>query len=133
MNNEKYNQIIDEVYENYLKGGDIKWLKKTEVDTPLGEMTIHIPYTKDEFIDKCKTDQEFSERRGLKMEERELSLNDRILEFAKRNLDPYEFRRGGKFGIVIPQWKTLQVLNKHNIPTRAISLTYQNESIQFYL
>ncbi len=37
---------IDEAYENYLKGGDIKWLKQEEVDTPIGKMNIPIPYTK---------------------------------------------------------------------------------------
>ena len=72
MNNEKMNQMIDEAYENYLKGGDIKWLKQEEVDTPIGKMNIPIPYTKEEFINKCKTDTEFSERWGLKIEEREV-------------------------------------------------------------
>ena len=64
--------MIDEAYENYLKGGDIKWLKQEEVDTPIGKMNIPIPYTKEEFIDKCKTDKEFSEKWGLKIEEREV-------------------------------------------------------------
>ena len=72
MNNEKMNQMIDEAYENYLKGGDIKWLKQEEVDTPIGKMNMPIPYTKEEFINKCKTDSEFSERWGLKIEEREV-------------------------------------------------------------
>jgi len=63
---------IDEAYENYLKGGDIKWLKQEEVDTPIGKINIPIPYTKEEFIDKCKTDKEFSEKWGLKIEEREV-------------------------------------------------------------
>ena len=72
MNNEKMNQMIDEAYENYLKGGDIKWLKQEEVDTPIGKMNIPIPYTKEEFINKCKTNPEFSERWGLKIEEREV-------------------------------------------------------------
>ena len=72
MNKEKMNQMIDEAYENYLKGGDIKWLKQEEVDTPIGKMNMPIPYTKEEFINKCKTDTEFSERWGLKIEEREV-------------------------------------------------------------
>jgi hypothetical protein len=76
MNNEKMNQMINEAYENYLKGGHIKWLNQEEVDTPIGKMNIPIPYTKEEFINKCKTDSEFSEKWGLKIEERELSLDD---------------------------------------------------------
>jgi thymidylate synthase len=55
-------------------------------------------------------------------------LNDRVLEFAKRDLDPSEFRRGGNYGTVIPEERTLEVLNNHNIPTRAISLMYNARS-----
>ena len=51
-------------YANYLKGGDIKWLKNIEVETPLGKMNVPIPYTKEEFINKIKTDAEFAERWG---------------------------------------------------------------------
>jgi thymidylate synthase len=66
---------------------------------------------------------------GFQVYTRELSLNDRILEFAKRDLDPSEFRRGGNYGTVIPDEKTLEVLNKHNIPTRAISLMWNQRSV----
>jgi len=65
---------------------------------------------------------------GFQVYTRELSLNDRVLEFAKRGLDPSEFRRGGNYGTVIPKEKTLEVLDKHNIPTRAISLMYNARS-----
>jgi hypothetical protein len=34
-------------------------------------------YNQEEFINKCKTDTEFSEKWGLKIEERELSLDER--------------------------------------------------------
>jgi len=66
---------------------------------------------------------------GFQVYTRELSLNDRILEFAKRDLDPSEFRRGGNYGTVIPEEKTLEVLNKHNIPIRAISLMWNQRSV----
>jgi thymidylate synthase len=65
---------------------------------------------------------------GFQAYTRELSLNDRILEFANRDLDPSEFRKGGNYGTVIPEEKTLEVLNKHNIPTRAISLMFNMRS-----
>ena len=70
---------------------------------------------------------------GFQVYTRELSLNDRILEFAKRDLDPSEFRRGGNYGTVIPEEKTLEVLNKHNIPTRAISLMWNQRSVDTFL
>ena len=43
---------INEAYENYLKGGHIKWLNQVEVDTPIGKINIPIPHTKEEFINK---------------------------------------------------------------------------------
>jgi thymidylate synthase len=42
-----------DAYQNYLKGGDIKWLK-----------SFGIPYPKDEFINKIKTDDEFAKKWG---------------------------------------------------------------------
>jgi thymidylate synthase len=65
---------------------------------------------------------------GFQVYTRELSLNDRILEYAKRGLDPYEFMKY-KSGLIIPESKTLEVLNKYNIPTRAISLMWNQRSV----
>ena len=98
---------IDEAYENYLKGGDIKWLKQEEVDTPIGKMNIPIPYTKEEFIDKCKTDKEFSEKWGLKIEEREvLAQIDQTNPILKGSTALYS--------------------------RKLITLTYNNETIESY-
>jgi thymidylate synthase len=70
---------------------------------------------------------------GFQVYTRELSLNDRVLEFAKRDLDPSEFRRGGNYGTVIPKERTLEVLNNHNIPKRAISLMWNQRSTDTFL
>ena len=130
MNNKKMNQMIDEAYENYLKGGDIKWLKQEEVDTPIGKMNIPTPYTKEEFINKCKTDTEFSERWGLKIEERELSWKERV-EIARKTLSKEEFFEYGNLSPfttpIITYW-----LNQNNIPTKLITVTYNNETIEVY-
>jgi len=67
--NKEQQELLDEAYENYLKGGHIKWLNQMEVNTPAGKMNIPIPYTQEEFINKCKTDSEFSQKWGLKIEE----------------------------------------------------------------
>jgi thymidylate synthase len=69
---------------------------------------------------------------GFQVYTRELSLNDRILEYAKRGLDPYEFMKY-KSGLIIPESKTLEVLNKYNIPTRAISLMWNQRSVDTFL
>ena len=123
MNNEKMNQMINEAYENYLKGGHIKWLNQEEVDTPIGKMNIPIPYTKEEFINKCKTDSEFSETWGLKIEERELSKSElNIL---------YNIRRG--VGKVDTNYSIGTVKSKDpSIPTKLITITYNNEKIEVY-
>ena len=130
MNNEKMNQMIDEAYENYLKGGDIKWLKQEEVDTPIGKMNIPTPYTKEEFINKIKTDSEFSEKWGLKIEERELSWKERV-EIARKTLSKEEFFEYGNLSPfttpIITYW-----LNQNNIPTKLITVTYNNETIEIY-
>ena len=122
MNNEKMNQIIDEVYKNYLKGGDIKWLNQEEVDTLIGKMNIPIPYTKEEFINKCKTDTEFLEKWGLKIEERELSLKERLnlvsTIIGEEKIRTYE--------------DNLERVDKLNIPTKLITITYNNETIESY-
>ncbi len=62
-------QIIDEVYEYYCisyKDGH-EFYEDAEVKRS---------FTKEEFINKCKTDTEFSERWGLKIEERWQSFLD---------------------------------------------------------
>ncbi len=76
-------QIIDEVYEYYCisyKDGH-EFYEDAEVKRS---------FTKEEFINKCKTDTEFSERWGLKIEERELSLEERNeirdMQYFKNNL-----------------------------------------------
>ena len=105
MNNEKMNQIIDEAYENYLKGGHIKWLNQVEVDTPIGKMNIPIPYTKEEFINKCKTNPEFSETWGLKIEERDV-LNQ------------------------VDQTNPVLIGSTALYPHKLITITYNNETIE---
>jgi len=137
MNNEKMNQMIDEAYENYLKGGHIKWLNKVEVDTPIGKVNIPIPYTKEEFINKCKTDSEFSEKWGLKIEERELSLEEKEYQLEKTNcINDIENDRiiyGHEWEKYIQeQYEGIQLTQGIKIPTKLITITYNNETIEIY-
>ena len=77
-----------------------------------------IKLTKDEFINKCKTDPEFSEKWGLKIEERELSEIDRI-NWAIIN-------RG-----VTPSAPPKE-LDRLQIPTKLITITYNDKTIESY-
>ena len=91
MNNKKYNQIINDAYENYfnktkdltkdnfeVKGNGVIIITEFDLKSinQYGEISGTIsdsyfrPFTKEEFINKCKTDTEFSETWGLKIEEK---------------------------------------------------------------
>ena len=108
MNKERYNQIINEAYENYYEymRDDRQW----ELD-------------KEEFINKCKTDPEFSEKWGLKIEERELSIQERN-EWFKIHLN-------GNNPFMKSDWNDFE-LDQQNIPTKLTVLTYNKETLESY-
>ena len=122
--NKEQQELLDEAYRKYADSHQYfvnGWLH-----------VIPMLHSNETFINECIIDTEFSEKWGLKIEERELSLNDRILEFAKRDLNPSEFRQGGGYGTVIPEEKTLKVLDRHNIPTKLITITYNDTKLESY-
>ena len=111
MNKERYNQIIDESYENYREKNHILYK-----DTA---------WTKEEFINKCKTNPEFSEKWGLKIEERELSLEER----HQLALPIWKEKYGPLADMMVP---TNVDNTPFKIPTKLITLTYNNETIESY-
>ena len=115
MNKERYNQIIDEVYDNY----KTEWMKE---NPPFAGPYTDPCLTQDELIKKCKTDSEFSEKWGLKIEERELSDNERqgILE----RVSPMYY--------MDQQFGGEDIFTRNNIPTKLITLTYNNETVESY-
>jgi hypothetical protein len=117
--NKEQQELLDGAYENYLKGGHIKWLNQMEVNTPAGKMNIPIPYTQEEFINKCKTDTEFSQRWGLKIEERELDMMERwkIADLTP-NMEEFDFAN--------------YMCDKHNVPTKLITVSYNDIKIESY-
>ena len=88
----------------------------------IGEYGVRpILLTIEEFINKIKTDGDFSKEWGLKIEERELSLEERTKYKKKRD------------GIVRTFASyTHQMLDGSNIPTKLITITYKNETIESY-
>ena len=127
MNNEKYNQIIDEVYEKYKKHIETQRdIQKKEVERLRSQgkkVTVALInlLTKEEFINKCKTDTEFSEMWGLKIEERELFMEERQNLYFK--LNP-EFR--------LVHENMNKQMDNFNTPTKLITITYNNETIESY-
>jgi hypothetical protein len=106
MNNEQQS-LIDEAYRNYSKNQFKEWEPGTEYESI------------ESFIRKCKTDQEFSEKWGLKIEERELSLEERATIWNNTH-NP----AGNIF--------THNHYDENNIPKRAISLRYNHKTITSY-
>jgi len=107
MNNEQQ-ELLDEAYNSYL----------TYIHNVVqGENQIYGDwYGKEEFINKCKTDLEFSEKWGLKIEERELTWDERHeLAETKYQIDDVD-----------------DVLDKEGIPTKLITITYNNKTIESY-
>jgi hypothetical protein len=76
--NKEQQGLLDDAYKNYKSTTLENDMKKSAweltVQSMSGEKFI---LSQEEFINKCKTDTEFSERWGLKIEERELSLEER--------------------------------------------------------
>jgi hypothetical protein len=76
-----------------------------------------------EFIKKIKTDDKFSERWGLKIEERELSLEER-----------YKIMQSNPFTATLgkPTMYNNEYYNSKNIPTKLITITYNDTKLEIY-
>jgi hypothetical protein len=120
MSKKAVNQIYDEAYAVYVKetmfSSDPTWLEPVPcMNIKTGEIQMGArQFFKERFINKCKTDSEFSEKWGLKIEERELSLDEEL-----------EYMTGKVFS---EEALTHQV----NTPTRLITVTYNDKIIESY-
>jgi hypothetical protein len=123
-----YNHIINGTYKNYMK-----WAEEHS------KTHLYAPYTQEQFINKCKTDKEFSKKWGLKIEERELSHEE------KRNIynsDPMSY--GGTASQLPPNSKKTKFDPHHaekdwddncaskKVPTKLITITYNDKTIESY-
>jgi hypothetical protein len=112
---------MEEAYKRYMNN----WAK---------ELPRIGPCTQEEFINKIKTDDVFAKKWGVTVEVRELSLEERHMLVRKNYLCPkWDFvldEKGNPVTNPIPQdvW-----YDNYNIPRRAISLTYNNKTIEMLL
>ena len=133
MNEEKYNQIIDEAYENYSK----EYEKDNSIGMCLlvarmdGKRTYRKP-NKEMFVDLCTSDKTFSEKWGLKIEERELSLRERVDIFNSLMIKEEIRTQIATVDVNETYWEKSLNETKHNIPTKIITLEYNNETIESY-
>ena len=136
------NQIIDDAYKNYrLKSNDID-LPENLYNNLIDDLNKDAMFpidnpsrmlSKEKFISKCKTDSEFSEMWGLKIEERALSFEERQKLYVERCLasgDGLSGSAGPNGSIDYEFYEKLFV--KYNVPTRLITITYNNETIESY-
>ena len=117
-------QIIDEAYQNYVRKLKLQNNWASTLSTkPLRFNTIGQQklLTKEEFINKCETDPEFSEKWGLKIEERELGLEERV----KLTINTPEYRNYTE-----EQWK--EYIDSTSSPTKLITITYNDKTIESY-
>jgi hypothetical protein len=127
MTKERYNQIVDEVFKKY---ADSHWTLPENPNGPLLSDQLWslkpMQHSKETFINECKTDKEFPNRFGLKIEERELSLEERIKIWRERT-------KGLHIMLMWGGDKTLEdSLNEQNVPTKLITVTYKDETIEIY-
>ena len=126
MNKERYNQIIDEVYENYKSTTLESDMKKSAWELTVQSMSgKKFIISQEEFINNCKTNPEFSEKWGLKIEERELSLEER----HQLALPIWKEKYGPLADMMVP---TNVDNTPFKIPTKLITLTYKDTIIESY-
>jgi hypothetical protein len=133
--NKEQQELLDEAYRKY---ADSHW---TPPSNPKGKLLsdqlfslVPMEHSKESFINKCKTNNEFSEKWGLKIEERELSLEERcslanFAPFDDRFPDGDDFKWDEHTINIAEDW-----LKQHhpNLPTKLITITYNNKTIESY-
>ena len=129
MSKERYEGIIDGAYKlysnEYEKDNSIGLcLLVQRVD---GRATYRKP-DREMFIALCTHDTSFSEKWGLKIEERELSLEERTKLLVNKSDNKKDFYdRNGRLIV-----EDESILNDSDIPSKLITLTYKNETIEVY-
>jgi hypothetical protein len=145
--NKEQQELLDEAYKNYTKyplatihdhrtnilyqNRDKGWCVLNGRSMVSPHPTRHL--TQQEFINKCKTDTEFSEKWGLKIEERELRLGERgdIFKRIYPNKSVDDFAPDG----MEVQSLSHQLNTRYNnakIPTKLITITYNDKTIESY-
>jgi hypothetical protein len=125
--NKEQQELLDEAYENYSKESESQFIPNFED----GTMTIISPsshygfLSKEKFINKNKTDTEFSKKWGLKIEERELSLEERVKIFGVEKINTTDT---GYYEHSYARFK----VDEANIPTKIITVTYNGNTIESY-
>ena len=122
--NKEQEGIIELVGQEYTK-----WFYDNAVPSVSGKPILNGEWilTRGEFINKCKTDTEFSENWGLKIEERELSLEERYNMWFNNNYETgmERFFDPNK----LPDFDDPYY---EPTPTKLITISYNDKTIESY-
>ena len=136
LSKKEQQELLDEVYENYKK--EIlrqRQLQKEGVNRLRSQgkrlkVSLIELLTKEEFLHKCQTDKDFSEKWGLKIEERELIQGERLQLLWKvcreENIPP-DSKELEDFWL-----RYNEIMSKYNIPTQLITITYNDKTTESY-
>jgi hypothetical protein len=120
--NKEQQELLDEAYANYITKTRIEF--ETWRERNSDALVNYREDTKELFLKSIKDnkhwfsgEKNFSERWGLKIEERELSLEERNNYYTSNYLGLNE---------------TKEELDKMGIPTKLITVTYNNKTIESY-
>ncbi len=130
--NKEQQELLDEAFNQFSKYkmenfGDTRWDVIIEMNTSDNTKPYFVtgrPLTKEEFINKCKTDTEFSQRWGLKIEERELNLEERAKWL--------EDNKGYDLLVGNLDHDHIREVVEEEAPTKLITVTYKNKTIESY-
>jgi hypothetical protein len=118
--NKEQQELVDEAYVNYCKSFRNQTLIEQMLELDNDPMTQFM------FLGKSKIQTAFSEEWGLKIEERELSLTERMELW-------YDKVKGLTMMLMWGCGKTQEdVLNEKNIPSKLITVTYKDKTITSY-
>jgi len=126
--NKEQQELLDEVYKKYqsqtmFRTDDLVSLEELDgMCLGTGEIKkVYRQYAPKEFINKCKTDSEFSQKWGLKIEERELT--------TVRERKKYDIHFDDLFGEYPDHHETL---DKRGVPRKLITITYNDKIVESY-
>ena len=123
--NKEQQELLDGAYQKYCKIAN-------SVEEPDYEIHVDDPHqnctrlmTTDEFINKCKTDTEFSQRWGLKIVSRKLTNPERYkLWFSNNYQTGMEYNESSMPGFSDSYYEPT--------PSQLITVTYNDKTIESY-
>ena len=134
--NKEQQQIIDEAYENYSR--EYEKDNSIGVFLPVARVDGKHTYRKideERFIGLCIYDETFSQKWGLKIEERELSLKEQAHAYnnwlEKQNYNP---KHQSKIIDIdkLSESDLMTILQSLPGPTKLITITYKEQTIESY-